>query len=317
MTAFDESGNSLFSQSLTFTGFSGVSQLELDSSDRAVVVSVERVDNLMSYVTRQFDTDGTLLWSSPVIAESGLVLSEASLAMMADDSMVVSGTIEVDGVPVAWAWRYDVDGNQDWLENLTPKSFGIVSDAAVGPDDSVFIVARTNLGSILMRVDAHGALEWLVVPDVGTAFLSLAQCFVTSASDVICGGVERADGGDGDLDVRLLKFDASGAQLGSALFDGEDGSEDFFGSMSLGPQSEIAVGASSNPESAPSFTATLRVDLNGQLIGDVNGDGVVDTADLLGLLASWGDCSGCDADFDGDGVVDIDDLLMLLAHWTP
>jgi len=53
--------------------------------------------------------------------------------------------------------------------------------------------------------------------------------------------------------------------------------------------------------------------------GDVNGDGVVDVADLLALLADWGDCPGggdCPADLNGDGAVDVSDLLFLLSHWA-
>ncbi|MDY7107504.1 MAG: GC-type dockerin domain-anchored protein, partial [Planctomycetota bacterium] len=46
---------------------------------------------------------------------------------------------------------------------------------------------------------------------------------------------------------------------------------------------------------------------------DLNGDGVVNTEDLLTLLANWG-TSG-DGDIDGDGVVNTADLLMLLAAW--
>jgi hypothetical protein len=53
--------------------------------------------------------------------------------------------------------------------------------------------------------------------------------------------------------------------------------------------------------------------------GDVNGDGIVDTEDLLLLLASWGPCpdppEDCPADFDGNGTVDTADLLILLANW--
>ena len=53
------------------------------------------------------------------------------------------------------------------------------------------------------------------------------------------------------------------------------------------------------------------------LPGDVNGDGVVDTSDLLDLLAAWGDCAGaCPADFDGDGAVGVGDLLILLGNWS-
>ena len=43
----------------------------------------------------------------------------------------------------------------------------------------------------------------------------------------------------------------------------------------------------------------------------------VDFTDLLGLLAAWGPCPGCAADFDGDDEVGFNDLLALLAAWGP
>ena len=52
-------------------------------------------------------------------------------------------------------------------------------------------------------------------------------------------------------------------------------------------------------------------------IGDVDGNGEVNTADLLALLGSWGPCEDCPADFDGDGDVDAADLLALLGAWGP
>jgi len=47
------------------------------------------------------------------------------------------------------------------------------------------------------------------------------------------------------------------------------------------------------------------------LLGDLNNDGVVDTADLGMLIANWGGTGA--ADLDGDGVVDTVDLGMLIA----
>jgi hypothetical protein len=47
---------------------------------------------------------------------------------------------------------------------------------------------------------------------------------------------------------------------------------------------------------------------------DFDGDGDVDTADLLYLLAAWGSPDG---DVDGDGDTDTADLLALLAAWGP
>ena len=49
---------------------------------------------------------------------------------------------------------------------------------------------------------------------------------------------------------------------------------------------------------------------------DLNGDGRVDTLDLLVLLQQWGPCApGCIADIDQNGGVDSQDLLEILAAW--
>ena len=53
--------------------------------------------------------------------------------------------------------------------------------------------------------------------------------------------------------------------------------------------------------------------------GDVDGDGVVNAADLAALLAAWGACvagDACPADLDADGSVGAADLAALLAAWT-
>lgn len=53
------------------------------------------------------------------------------------------------------------------------------------------------------------------------------------------------------------------------------------------------------------------------LVGDVNGDGEVGFADLLLVLARWGEaCGDCPEDLSGNGVVDFDDVLTLLTNWT-
>ncbi len=66
------------------------------------------------------------------------------------------------------------------------------------------------------------------------------------------------------------------------------------------------------------------LDLNGNGIpdecepvpGDLNGDGIVDGADLGIMLGAWGECDGCDEDLNGDGTVDGGDLGVLLGNWT-
>lgn len=50
---------------------------------------------------------------------------------------------------------------------------------------------------------------------------------------------------------------------------------------------------------------------------DLNGDGIVNAADLAQLLGSWGPCDDCEADFNGDGMIDAADLAQLLGSWGP
>ena len=51
---------------------------------------------------------------------------------------------------------------------------------------------------------------------------------------------------------------------------------------------------------------------------DLNGDGVVNTIDLLLLFANWGpcaDCGDCPADLDNDCSVNTSDMLVLFSNW--
>ena len=52
------------------------------------------------------------------------------------------------------------------------------------------------------------------------------------------------------------------------------------------------------------------------LLGDLNGDWLVNVTDLLTLLAAWGPCPACPADLNGDEAVDVLDLLLLLGNWS-
>jgi hypothetical protein len=50
------------------------------------------------------------------------------------------------------------------------------------------------------------------------------------------------------------------------------------------------------------------------VIGDVNGDGVVDVQDLVGVILMWGTADP-DADVTDDGIVDVSDLVLVILNW--
>ena len=59
--------------------------------------------------------------------------------------------------------------------------------------------------------------------------------------------------------------------------------------------------------------ATLSATIGGGLLGDLNGDGVVNGADLGSLLAQWGQPGT--GDLNGDGIVGGADIGIMLANW--
>lgn len=63
------------------------------------------------------------------------------------------------------------------------------------------------------------------------------------------------------------------------------------------------------------YTATILTILP----ADFNGDGVVNTSDLLIMFGFWGPCpkqpNPCAPDLNGDGIVNTSDLLILFASW--
>lgn len=54
------------------------------------------------------------------------------------------------------------------------------------------------------------------------------------------------------------------------------------------------------------------------ILGDVNGDGAVNGADVTVILGEWGPCNDpcCVADLNGDGKINGADLLIVLGKWT-
>ena len=64
----------------------------------------------------------------------------------------------------------------------------------------------------------------------------------------------------------------------------------------------------------PGNTQSFVVKLT-KCLGDVDGDGMVSTTDLLELLGAWGKNPGHAADLNGDDVIDTVDLLILLGAW--
>ena len=79
--------------------------------------------------------------------------------------------------------------------------------------------------------------------------------------------------------------------------------------------SNAVIGA---PWAEPDGYAEFYGDIvNGcQCDSDVNEDGIVGVADLLAVIAAWGDsCSDCPEDVNNDSSIDVSDILLIINSW--
>jgi len=179
---------------------------------------------------------------------------------------------------------------------VTPDGFPtgtLQSNAAAVSGDGAFIAVRSLL-SHAVCVHDRDAVTGAVGAPIGC---------VTPGTAAFGGGIVALD--------RLIL-----STVASPAGDGPSG----IVSLSISPNNELLQNGplhGAEPGGVgdvPSFLSLWNPSAARELVGDLNGDGIVDGADLGILLNAWGQDGG-PADLNRDGVVDGADLGILLAAW--
>lgn len=168
------------------------------------------------------------------------------------------------------------------------SSKAVVEDTVVGES------AAPDSGVVFIDVPIHNA-GW----DVSQSALDLDSVSGLANGFFIWDGLgSQVEGG-----VGLLRF---GFQT--------DGTEDGVYAVDL-----VVRTTDEDVPGESTHEVTLRLEVtigDTDPLGDLNGDGIVNGADLGLLLGSWGVCGGCPADLNGDGIVNGADLGLMLGAWT-
>lgn len=157
---------------------------------------------------------------------------------------------------------------------------------------------------------ASGATVSATLEPVGFTYLDGPQL-----SNGACSAgtpTEAADLQDLVLDV----LSPAGSVLATSNVSGLGGSESL-SDINLGSAEDhfirVRSAGSGSVNSVQLYELVITVTDQGA-VGDVNGDGCIDSTDLGILLGSWGP-GPSDADLNGDGVVNSSDLSNLLGNW--
>jgi outer membrane protein assembly factor BamB len=290
----------------------------------------------------------SLLWTN-IGDPSIFSLPGSNLPVIFTDGRAIIG-ITSTAPGGAGIWAFEFDGDQDWFGgDLSPTVFGKPTTDSLGrvlTSGGQSIIATeadgdpawqtqvpsgvSNLlppvaddNSNVYTADTVGGELWALNPDGTTRYFVAGDGGIVNKISVAPDGSVLLIAGNNFGQPGFVRaYDAQdGSPLWQVTLDPQGGSNEFVHSLlfSFSPTNNTAY-----------FTTRVgNFDANGRLyalrlhdevvVGDLDGDGVVDVLDLLILLDSWGACPGkgqpCPADFNGDGSVDVLDLLILLDNW--
>jgi len=313
---YDTNGNQLWVA--RYDGFvnarDAARALAVDSQGNVYVTGFSGGD----YATVKYDTNGNQLWVARYDgAENGTDQARA-LAVDSQGNVYVTGASYGGGTNKDYATvKYDANGNQLWVAryNGSANSQDEAEALAVDSQGNVYVTGAsygdgTNMDYATVKYDANGNQLWVARYNEP----SDADDFATALA-VDSQGSVYVTGFSGDpSDYATVKYDANGNQLWVARYNGASNGEDVATALTVDSQGNVYVTGFSASSETFDYATVKYVQCPSLCPADVDGNGIVDDADLLAVLFAFGN-TGSNlerADVDCSGVVDDADLLRVL-----
>ena len=238
--------------------------------------------------------DDILVVNDVVVLREGSTIpdSEIVLAAVFSTKLIANGD---------WYSRGDDPADNDWAVRngtlLAATGDPIITDSAELWAEAFYSFTGNRNG------------DWVIVGKTNNADIQIDSVIVLNGEEVVVREGDPVDlDGNGvfDDDAFIGRGDAAlSAFHADDIFLCDDGMLYFFVSLRNAAGEDLGSFGTGGD-------AFLRLQLGAECPADFDGDGDVDTADLLHLLGCWGEACG---DVNGDGTTNTTDLLILLGAW--
>jgi len=298
------------------------------SGDTAIIGAYQDDDNGSdSGAAYVFRRDGTgWVEEAKLLPSDGAVYDEFGYSVAISGDTAIIGAVGDDDNASwsgsAYVFRYD---GTDWVQEpkLLPSD-GAEADyfgASVSISGDVAVIGAyldddngnvSGSAYVFRHHDAGWVEDAKLLASDGAPGEWFGWSVAVSGDTAVIGAFLDDDNGDDCGSAYVFRYDGREWPEDAKLLASDGEADDAFGySVSIFGDTAV-IGAYRDDDNGFSSGSAYIFERAVECPADLDGDGDVDAADLLFLLAAWGTPDG---DVDGDGDTDTADLLALLAAW--
>lgn len=282
-------------------------------------------NNNDDFVTVKVDASGQIVYVEGFNSggfNEGLDDGKVVTADAAGNAYVSGQTYADDGGNRTWdttTLKYGPAGELLWVEVFPLERPDGPRDIEVDADGNVYVGggwdAPLDGDGLLLSYGPGGALRWSQIYDGESFFDEQGVWGVEIASDgTVCVLLDWQYDDDAGYDVTLIRHAPDGSLLEQSRFD-SGSTSDLTWDLEIDGNDTLYVAAQSAFQLTSWDYTVVKVPTRDACIADFNGDGAVNTQDVLAFLNAW-NSGDPRADINGDGAINTQDVLAYLNLWN-